>query len=1008
MNDRLSERAAVDNAINNKKQQRILHVEDSPRDAEIIRERLIDAGFSMQLDWAAGEQEFSAFLHGSQYDIILADYQLPGFDALEALKIAQTLAPDVPFICVSGAIGEDKAVEILRQGATDYVTKAQLDKLPLAVERALGEVRARTARRLAEEALRESEKKYRLLFDNVNDVIIIHDEQRRILEVNTLACARLGYTYGELTSMMVDQVDTPDEAAHLPDRGARLLEFGRMVFETVHKRKDGLSVPTEVSSCRITWDGQPAVISICRDITERKQTEEDLRESIARLKVLFGATSDSMILIDSHGKILDLNEHTARRRNVDIGTMLGKNLFDFLPPEAAARREKAVSQVIDLGKPVQYQETRDGKHYFIRLFPVLDNFGKVFRVASFSNDITEVRQEEEFREMAGTILQILNNSGDMQDCMQRVLAILKSEIGLDAVGIRLQEGEDYPYQAHEGFSRDFLLLENSLLERSADGGACRDKNGKVKLECTCGLVISGKTDPQNPLFTAGGSCWMNDSFPLLDIPACDDPRLHPRNTCIHQGYASVALVPIRNKEQIIGLIHLNDRRKGCFSLKSIEHLEGIASHIGAALVRRQIENDLWQSEARYAATMSAVDDGLWDWYVQSGRAVFSPIYYRMLGYQEGEFPATYDSWQKLVHPDDLARVEKDLQQSLESGEGFIIDLRMKKKSGKWLWVCTRGKAIEKDAVGHALRLVGMLSDITERKKAEEEKETLERQLHHAQKMEAIGTLAGGIAHDFNNILGAILGYAELVQEDSPDGSILRKDIDQVVKASHRAKELVKQILAFSRQAETERILMQPAIIVMEAVKMLRSSLPATIDIQQNIDMNTGPILADPTQIHQIVMNLGTNAFHAMEGSNGTLSVSLQRKALADGDIVSDLHIKPGDFVQLSIGDTGAGIAPEIWGKIFDPYFTTKEIGKGTGMGLSIIHGIVRSYGGSVSFHSRPGEGTVFQVLLPIMAEEVVVEGKPSPFGKPAYHEGTIAGKVRWGSWCWISLNKRER
>ena len=244
-------------------------------------------------------------------------------------------------------------------------------------------------------------------------------------------------------------------------------------------------------------------------------------------------------------------------------------------------------------------------------------------------------------------------------------------------------------------------------------------------------------------------------------------------------------------------------------------------------------------------------------------------------------------------------------------------------------------------------------------------------------MEAIGQLAGGVAHDFNNILGAILGYAEMAQEDSPAGSMLRHDIDEVVKASHRAKDLVKQILAFSHQATTVLIPVQPAIIVGEAAKMLRSSLPSTIDIRQNIDVNTGPILADPTQIHQIVMNLGTNAFHAMEESGGTLSISLEKKTLSEKDIVGKPGVQPGDFVQLSIGDTGTGIAPELLGKIFDPYFTTKEIGKGTGMGLSIIHGIVKSYGGCVSAHSRFGEGTVFQVLLPVMAAETVIEGKPA-------------------------------
>ncbi len=589
---------------------------------------------------------------------------------------------------------------------------------------------------------------------------------------------------------------------------------------------------------------------------------------------------------------------------------------------------------------------------------------------------TEHTRERKYQEIARTILQILNEPGNLLECVERVLTTLKAETGLDAVGIRLQKGEDFPYLVQQGFPEDFLLTENTLLTRSIDGGLCRDKDGRVILECTCGLVLSGKTDPHNPLFTAGGSCWINDTFPLLDIPSRDDPRLHPRNICMHQGYASLALVPIRNKDQIIGLIQLNDRRKGCFTLKSIEQLEGIAAHLGAALSRKQIENDLRESEARYAATMSAVDDGLWEWHVPSGQTIFSAIYYRMLGYQEGEFPASYDAWRELVHPDDLARVETDLRLSLQSGKGFIIDLRMKKKTGEWLWVSARGKAIEKDAEDQGLRLVGTLSDITERKWVEAEKVRLETQLRQAQKMEAIGTLAGGIAHDFNNILGAILGYAEMAREDSPVGSIQRKDIDQVVQASLRAKDLVKQILAFSRQGEIVLVPMQPAPIVREVSKMLRSSLPSTIAIRQKIDTEAGRILADPTQIHQIVMNLCTNAYHAMEETGGTLSISLQRKKLTDEDIVNEPLVQPGNFVRLSVGDTGSGIDAEIQDKIFDPYFTTKEIGKGTGMGLAIIHGIVKSYNGFVSFHSHPGEGTVFQVFLPVMEDVNLGEETP--------------------------------
>ena len=508
---------------------------------------------------------------------------------------------------------------------------------------------------------------------------------------------------------------------------------------------------------------------------------------------------------------------------------------------------------------------------------------------------------------------------------------------------------------------------------TAAGGVCQDKKGNMRLACACGLVISGKTDPANQLFTPAGSFWANDSLSLLDVPPNEDPRFHPRNHCIHQGYNSIALIPIRNLDKIVGLIQLNDRRKDCFTLDTIELLEGIALHLGEALMRKRAEESLRKSEARYATTLSVLETGLWDWHIPSGQATFSAVYYRILDYRNGEFPASYDSWRNLVHPDDIGRVEHGLGRSLALGAGFALDLRMKMKSGGWKWVSTRGKAVEKDADGKALRMVGTLTDITERKQAEEERKNMQAQLQQAQKMETIGTLAGGIAHDFNNILTAILGYAEMARESSQAGSMAANDLDQVVKASHRAKELVKQILAFSRQDETERIPLQPSLIIKEASKMLRSSLPATIDIKLDLDPESGFIMADPTQIHQILMNLCTNAYHAMEETGGTLSISLKKEHLIWDDLIDKPNLQAGNFVRLTISDTGFGIAPEIRDRIFEPYFTTKEIGRGTGMGLAIIHGIVKGYGGHVSCDSQPGEGAVFHVYLPVIADAALSE-----------------------------------
>ncbi|AGF77170.1 PAS domain S-box [Desulfocapsa sulfexigens DSM 10523] len=264
-------------------------------------------------------------------------------------------------------------------------------------------------------------------------------------------------------------------------------------------------------------------------------------------------------------------------------------------------------------------------------------------------------------------------------------------------------------------------------------------------------------------------------------------------------------------------------------------------------------------------------------------------------------------------------------------------------------------------------VVHVARDITEQKKLEEE-------LFQAHKMEAIGTLAGGVAHDFNNILSAIIGYAELARLDIPNDSNAAKDIDEVLTAGKRATELVKQILSFSRTTERALQPVMPHLIVKEAFKMLRASLPTTLSINEKIATDCGSILADPTTLHQIVVNLCTNAFHAMEKEKGTLSVSLCRKDIQAEDI-SGNGVSPGPFIVLSVSDTGHGMDKKTIERIFEPYFTTKKVGKGTGLGLAVIHGIVKDYKGFIQVESEPGKGSTFHVHFPVLEHVVSIQEK---------------------------------
>jgi PAS domain S-box-containing protein len=278
------------------------------------------------------------------------------------------------------------------------------------------------------------------------------------------------------------------------------------------------------------------------------------------------------------------------------------------------------------------------------------------------------------------------------------------------------------------------------------------------------------------------------------------------------------------------------------------------------------------------------------------------------------------------------------------------------------------KSVSKTVIQGKECLLENFTDLSGQKRAEAEKAHLERQLRQAQKMEALGTLAGGIAHDFNNILSAVLGHAELGLLQLADSTHpLHAKFSAIYHAGQRAKDLVSQILAFSRMQEKVRAPLAVGPIIKESIQLLRSSLPANIEIRSHIHTNK-MVLADATEIHQVVMNLCTNAYHAMQGSGGVLQIDLQDVALDQTEASLDVELPPGDSVQLTISDTGCGISPAVIDRIFEPYFTTKSKTQGTGLGLAVVHGIIKSYQGAISVKSRVREGTQFAVYLPVAAE----------------------------------------
>ncbi len=317
----------------------------------------------------------------------------------------------------------------------------------------------------------------------------------------------------------------------------------------------------------------------------------------------------------------------------------------------------------------------------------------------------------------------------------------------------------------------------------------------------------------------------------------------------------------------------------------------------------------------------------------------------------------------------------EIQQQLASGETWAGRLTNQNKSG-CLFEVEATIAPVRDETGRITHNVSVQRDMTQESE-------LKRQLRQAQKMEAIGSLAGGIAHDFNNILVPIIGHSEIALLEAPVGSHIRKSLREILKAAARAKDLVGQILAFSRQSEIEFRPLRINIVVREAVRLLRASIPPSVDIVNRVSKDCGPVMGDPSQIHQVILNLATNAYHAMAETGGTMTVSLSEVVFDDSPSESGHRMPKGRYVRLSVEDTGCGFEKTMIDKIFDPYFTTKPQGEGTGLGLSVVHGIVTSHAGRIFADSTPGKGSRFTVYLPRVESPPRTsagEERPGPVG----------------------------
>jgi PAS domain S-box-containing protein len=789
-----------------------------------------------------------------------------------------------------------------------------------------------TERKQAEDALRESEQKYRTIIENMQEGYHEVDLKGKFTFFNESMRKIIGYEREELLGMNNRQYADEENTRKVYQVYNRVYRTGEPVknFEWQIIRKDGERRDIEVSISLIRdVEGHPTGFrGIVRDTTERKRTEETIKKREAKISSIFRAAPVGIGMVINR-VIKEINDSLCAMTGYDEKELLEKDARILYPS--------------------------DEDYEFV-------GREKYRQIAQKATGTVETR----WRRKDGRIIDIILSSTavDPNDQSQ----------GVTFTALDITEHKRAEQEIKEAETRYRSIFENAMegIYRSTPDGKFIHVNPAM-------ASIYGYESPEDMVQS------------VSDISTQVYENLNDRKFFIEtlgkRGYIEKYEYKVRKKNGNIIWVS-NNARAVRDNDGNILHYEGLVQDITE---RKKMEEALRASEEKYRFITERMSDVIWT--LDSNLAVqyVSPSVSKALGFTSEE--RMKQTLFERITPESFKKVQevlkfetqRDRESDVDPDRAVTLELEYYHKSGSTVWHETVVSSI-RDAEGNITGFHGASRDVTERKKMEAERKGLEERLRRAEKMEAIGTLAGGIAHDFNNILSAIMGYTEMAIQGLDENSPLRRYLDQVFKAAERARDLVKQILAFSRQSEEKPRPLRISPIIKEVLKLLRASVPSTIKIRQNIHEDRDTVFADPAQIHQVLMNLCTNAAHAMQGRQGELNVSLVPVNIEPPDNLIIHHdLSPGKHLRLTVSDTGAGIDNEVMDRIFDPFFTTKKPGEGTGLGLSVVYGIVKSYGGAISVQSEVGKGTEFNVYLPLLTEvEAKQEAKdktPIPGGK---------------------------
>jgi len=857
----------------------------------------------------------------------------------------------------------------------------------------------------AEAALRESEERLRIAGKAAYDLIYEWDVSNDALEWFGDIDGLLGYDSGSISR----DIDAWLELIHPEDRGQleNAVELHRTATEPIHynyriKHRDGTYRQIHDQGLpMLDEQGRPYKwIGVCADITEHKRTEEALKERESLFSQMFEQSTTSMCLYNPDGTINRVNNEFCKMFGVEEKVIIdaGYNVFKdqaaidggiipFLRDifEERKRQHWETNFDIDVASASTGTPTSRTGKIFIEVFgyPILNQEGDLEYVVLQHYDITERKQSEAaLRESEETVRKklqaILEPEGDFGDLNladiiddQALQSMMEKFYGLTKIGGAIVDvsGKVLASVGWQDICAKFHRAHPETLKNCIESDTVLSSG-----------VLAGNFKPYHcknnmwdmvtPIEVGGrhmGNIFIGQFFYEGESPDHEQFRIQARRYGFDEAEYLAALerVPFWSRETIDTAMAFYAEIAGLISSLSYSTVK-----LSRAISQKDVMlRRLVASEERFRVIATYTPDHI---LIQDKDLRYVWVLNPQLGLTEKDMIGKTDF--DFLSKEDAAVLTVMKKGVLETGKPEFARVPLTSFKGDVQHF--EGSYIPKrDQEGKIDGLIGYFRNVTERVEGEEQRKKLEAQLLQSQKMESVGTLAGGIAHDFNNILGIILGNTELALDDVPERNPSRQNLDEIRKACLRAKDVVRQILSFSRKSEIEQKPFNIAFVVNESLKLLRASIPASIDIRQDISNDSDNILGDPTQIHQIMINLCTNAAHAMEAEGGMLEVALKNTEVDEDAASLYPELSAGHYLQLCVSDTGDGIGPEVINRVFDPYFTTKDVGKGTGMGLAVVHGIVKSHRGSISVESEPGKGATFKILFPAVKKKIGDEPK---------------------------------